>query len=346
MTDAVGSSRATRAASGSDLPGLQLTNLVMRYGRTSALDHARLGVLPGSITSLWGPAGAGKTTLLRVAAGILRPDEGSVRVQGIDPLREPARARALTGWLPAQRTDLGPVTPRELLHAFASGHEMPERSGRQRTAFLLERTRLVRVADKRAESLTLAEQTKLLLACAIIHSPAVILLDEPFRALDSDDRAEIGDLLRGEANAGAAVLATAEDPFLLEPVCDRSVSIEDGRITASHDFGRTDAGRLWRIVSLDGDRLRATLDGHGVDYEEVADPDGRISQRAAVDVAVAHEEEATALLGALARAGVPVYGFGPGGPVGTTGAPGPSEATGSAAPIAGRKTLPADEGRS
>ncbi len=313
MNKALGSSFAARAAGESALPGLQLTNVVVRHRRTVAVDHARLGVLPGSVTALWGPHGSGKTTLLRVAAGILRPDEGSVRVQGIEPLAEPARARALTGWLPAARTDLGPVTPRELLHAFAAGHLLPDRSGRQRVDFLLERTRLTRLADKRAETLTLAEQSKLLLACAIIHSPAVILLDEPFRALDSDDRAEIGDLLRGEANAGAAVLATAEDPFLLEPICDRSVAMENGRIISSHDFGHTESGRLWRIVSLDGDLLRNTLDGHGVDYEEVPTPDGRLSDRAAVDVAVAHEEEATALLAALARAGVPVYGFGPGG---------------------------------
>lgn len=320
MDRALGAGPAAHAASGSGLPGLQLTNLVVRHRRTLALDHARLGVLPGSVTALWGPEGAGKTTLLRVASGILRPDEGSVTVQGIDPLREPARARALTGWLPASRTDLGPVTPRELLQAFAAGHELPERTGRQRVGFLLESTRLTRLADKRAETLTLAEQSKLLLACAIIHSPAVILLDEPFRALDSDDRAEIGDLLRGEANAGAAVLATAEDPFLLEPVCDRVVAMENGRITSSHGFGHTEAGRLWRIVSLDGDRLRATLDGHGVTYEEVPNPGGRITDRAAVDVAVAHEKEATALLAALARAGVPVYGFGPGSAV----APGPA----------------------
>lgn len=314
MDRALGASSAATAAPGTSEAtphGLQLTNIVLRHRRTVVLDHARLGVLPGSVTSLWGPAGAGKTSLLRVAAGILRPDEGSLRVQGIDPLREPGRARALTGWLPASRTDLGPVTPRELLGAFASGHELPARTGRERIDFLLERIRLTRLADKRAETLTLAEQSKLLLACAIIHSPAVILLDEPFRALDSDDRAEIGDLLRGEANAGAAVLATAEDPFLLEPVCDRSVAIENGRITSSHDFGHTEAGRLWRIVSLDGERLRATLDGHGVDYEEVPSPDGRISRRAAVDVAMTHEEEATALLAALSRAGVPVYGFGP-----------------------------------
>lgn len=292
-------------------PGLHLVDVVVRR-RVTILDHARLGVPPGGITALWGAPASGKSTLMRVAAGLLVPDRGTVRVNGVNSLLDPVRARAVTGWVPAARMGLGHVTPRELLHTFALGHALPGRAGRHRVTELLEQTGLTRTADLHAERLTLAQHTKLMLACALVHSPEVLLLDEPFAGLDAEDRAEIGDILRGQARLGAAVLATAPDPFLLDEVADRSVQIEAGRVIGSVDLRNTTPGRRWRIVSLDGDSLHSVLDRHGVDYEAVPSPDGRWSRRAAVDVVMSHEEEATALLAALARAGVPVYGFGPG----------------------------------
>lgn len=326
MAGVVESDRHVRVAGELDEPGLQLTNLVVQRRRETVLGHVHLGVLPGSITALWGAEGSGKTTLMRTAAGILRPDRGTVRVAGVDIGRQPERARGLTGWLPAQRTDLGAVTPHELLRTFAAGHRLPERTGRLRVAELLERTGLTRLADTAAGRLRLPQQSLLMLACATIHAPAVLLLDEPFAGLSSEDRATMSDMLRAEAGRGAAVLATAPDPFLLDEVAHRSVCLEAGRVTSSIDLTDAEGGRTWRIVSLDGPLLRRVLDDHGVDYEEIAPPGGHFTQRAAVDVAMAHEEEATALLTALAQAGVPVYGFGPGAAAPGTGNPGDARA--------------------
>ncbi|STD15648.1 Uncharacterized ABC transporter ATP-binding protein YbhF [Dermatophilus congolensis] len=301
---------STHTSGNTDEPGLQLTNIVLTHRKRTILDHTRLGVLPGTITALTGPAGSGKTTLMRVAAGILRPTSGTIRIAGIDPTTHPQQARAHTGWLPATRTNLGPVTPRELLRTFTIGHRLPERTGRLRTNELIERMNLTHVADTHASTLPLATQTLLMLACATIHNPAVLLLDEPLTGLDSDDRAHIADHLRAEAHRGTAILATAPDPWLLDEVAHRCVTIDHGRITGSHELHTTN-GHRWRIVSLDGDILRTTLNANGVDYEDVPTPDGRLTHRAAVDVAMTHEREATALLNALTRSGVPVYGFGP-----------------------------------
>ena len=210
-----------------------------------AVAEASLELGAGEIACLVGPAGAGKTTLLRLAAGLLRPDAGVVRVAGEPPDR-PA-ARHLIGYAPREAAFPPTFTVREVLDYFARCHTVgPTRAALVREA--LEVAGLAAAGARRAAALPHVEAKRLLLAQAALGCRRVLLLDEPFVGLDAITRRDLCDRLLRLTASGAAVLLASADPVGLERLVDRVLVLRAGRLVCAASAAALLGGRVLEVI--------------------------------------------------------------------------------------------------
>lgn len=185
-----------------------------RFGRTVAVDRLSLDVERGEIFALVGPDGAGKTTLIRMICGALGLDGGSLRVDGVDVMRETARVQASIGYMP-QRFSLYPdLSVMENLRFYGDIFGISNARFAERAAMLLHEFALERFTDRRADELSGGMKQKLALACTLIHSPATILLDEPTAGVDPVSRREFWRILYHINRSGTTILVST--PYMDE----------------------------------------------------------------------------------------------------------------------------------
>src|SRR5205823_2029196 len=152
--------------------------LERRFGAVHAVRGVSLAIGSGELYGLLGPDGAGKTTTIQCLAGLIAPSAGTVRVLGVDPMRDP-RARESLGLMPQEYSLYGDLSVGENLAFFGQLFGLPKAALRERTERLLSITRLARFIDRRAEALSGGMYKKLALSCALLHLPQVLLLYEP-----------------------------------------------------------------------------------------------------------------------------------------------------------------------
>jgi ABC-2 type transport system ATP-binding protein len=292
---------------GVDTAGVVARGVRRSFGDVHAVRDVELEAPPGEVTALVGPNGSGKTTLLLVLATLLVPDAGEVRVAGFDPVREPGEVRARMGWSPDVFGLYDNLTAREYLDAMAAAYRLPAPVRRLRTPYLLDLARLSEFADAPVHTLSRGQKQRLGLARALVHDPAVLLLDEPASGLDPRSRVALRDLLRGLAGEGKSVLVSSHILSDLEELADRVVFVDAGRTVGQHrvtDLPATRTVRTYRLRALEMPALVDALDGAGV-------PHGAPGT-AGLDVEVAGGEPAAArLLATLVGAGVAVTSFAP-----------------------------------
>jgi ABC-2 type transport system ATP-binding protein len=212
---------------------LQLQGLVKRFGDTIAVDHLDLTVPQGSWYGLVGPNGAGKTTTLSMAVGLLRPDAGTAHVLGLDVWDRPDEAKALLGVLPAGRSLPARLTGPELLTYLGLLRGLEPDVVEARSA------ELVRVLDLEAARRTLladcstGTRRKFGLAAAVLHDPRVLVLDEPFEAVDPVSAASIREILGRYVARGGTVLMSSHVMALVEQTCDHVAIVDAGRVVAA-----------------------------------------------------------------------------------------------------------------
>lgn len=166
-----------------------------RFGKTEALTGVDLSVRRGIIFALVGPDGAGKTTLLRILAGIMTPDAGSLEIVGCDAIKDPESIKDKTGYL-SQRFSLNPVlTVEENIGFFAALYKVPSAERAARMQRLLEFSRLEPFRKRQAARLSGGMKQKLSLCCSLIHTPKLLLLDEPTTGVDPVSRRELWEIL-------------------------------------------------------------------------------------------------------------------------------------------------------
>jgi ABC-2 type transport system ATP-binding protein len=294
--------------------GIEVTGVRRAFGSVLAVDHIDLQARPGEVTALVGPNGAGKTTLLLMLATLLAPDNGSVRIAGLDPVAEPGQVRAAMGWMPDAFGTWDALTVREVLETVGAAYRMAPAAARARTVDLLELVHLGDLADRPARVLSRGQKQRLGLARALVHQPSVLLLDEPASGLDPRSRIELRDTLRGLAASGATLLVSSHILTELQEIADRAVIVARGRSVAVQDLSSGPASdpasgpgsghrvSHWRITSLDPPRLMAALAHHGVATQPLTD---------AVDVEVAGDIAAAELLAQLVGDGIPITAFAP-----------------------------------
>jgi ABC-2 type transport system ATP-binding protein len=281
--------------------GVVASGVRRRFGPVEAVRGIDLNAIPGEVTALVGPNGAGKTTLLLVLATLLVPDAGDVRVAGFDPVREPDAVRARMGWSPDVFGLYDNLTAREYVEFFAEAYRLGPTRAKVRAQELLELARLTEFADRPVHVLSRGQKQRLGLTRALVHEPAVLLLDEPASGLDPRSRVELRELLRALAAEGAAVIVSSHLLGDLEELADRVVFVDRGVTVGEHRLDQLPEGtvaRPWRLRALDMEALLTALARSGYEHDAPTP--------AGVDVLLANDEAAAALLAGLVRDGVPV----------------------------------------
>ncbi len=179
-----------------EAPVIEARDLAKRFGQTLALDALSLSVARGRLTALVGPDGAGKTTLLRLIAGLMRPDAGTLRVLGIDAVQSPQAVQDRISYMPQRFGLYEDLSVQENLDLYADLHGVPARERRERYARLLAMTDLARFTARPAGKLSGGMKQKLGLACTLVRSPELLLLDEPTVGVDPLSRRELWQIVQ------------------------------------------------------------------------------------------------------------------------------------------------------
>ena len=192
---------------------------------------------PGEFYMLLGPNGAGKTTTLRMISGLLRPDEGTISVLGVDALTDPMGAKRIIGWLSDEPMIYDKLTPTEYLE-FVSGlwsveTDIAERRARDLIGWL----GLEKHAHERCEHFSRGMRQKVALAGALVHEPKLIILDEPLTGLDAGSARLVKDVLLERVRAGCAIIMTTHILEIAERMGDRIGVISDGQLIAEGSLG-------------------------------------------------------------------------------------------------------------
>jgi len=199
-------------------------------GRITALDGIELTVRPGELFGLLGPNGAGKTTTVKILLGLTRPTEGTAVISGrrvSDP-----ESRRRVGYLPEGHRIPGYLTARQALSIFGQMSGLDSATIKRRSVELLEKLRIPQWIDVRVKKFSKGMTQRLGLAIALIHSPNVLLLDEPTDGVDPVGRREIRDLLRDEAKNGASILVNSHLLSEIEMTCDAVAVLRSGKVVA------------------------------------------------------------------------------------------------------------------
>jgi ABC-2 type transport system ATP-binding protein len=259
-----------------------------------ALDDVSLEVEPGQIVGFVGSNGAGKSTTMRIAMGVLAPDSGQVRWRG-EPLTFQARRRF--GYMPEQRGLYPKMRIRDQIAYFAQLHGMSAANGAGAATRLLEQMQVQAEPTALLQALSLGNQQRVQLAAALVHSPELLILDEPFSGLDPIGVDTMAQVLRQCCADGVAVLFSSHQLELVERLCDRVTIIRSGRVIA--------AGSLAELRAAKGDqqlhvRLEGAGDGwlDGVPGASVASIDDGVQT-----IALADPAQDQRVLAAAARAG-------------------------------------------
>jgi ABC-2 type transport system ATP-binding protein len=210
---------------------LTATGLVKSYGRVRAVDGIDLEVYPKEIYGLLGPNGSGKTTTLSMLSGILRPDSGEVRVAGVSVAHSAARTRL--GLVPQEVALYPQMTAAENLSFFGRMQGMHGRVLRTRVREALEIVDLAGHADNRIERFSSGMRRRANIAVALVHSPDVLIMDEPTVGVDPQSRNAILDQVSALAAAGTAVIFASHYMEEVQRLCSRIGIIDAGKILAT-----------------------------------------------------------------------------------------------------------------
>ena len=281
------------------MPTLTFSHLSKSYGATAALLDVDFEVRSGELFGLLGPNGAGKTTLIRILMGLLAPDSGEIRLDG-RPFGRGGRERV--GYLPEERGLYRKERVDDVLIYFGMLKGLARRDARRRAVEWLARLGLPEAGRLRVDMLSKGMQQKVQIAGALLHDPAILVLDEPFTGLDPLNTVLVKELLREMSRAGRLVILSTHQMPMVEELCDRVAMIDRGRIVlygALESIRRrqgetellvltdgelealplvarvTREGALKRVVLRTGARPRDLLAllverGHAIDHFEVA----------------------------------------------------------------------------
>lgn len=237
-------------------PALQLTGLVKRFGDKTAVAGVDLAVPQGSFFGLVGPNGAGKTTTLSMATGLLRPDAGTAWVHGVDVWANPVEAKAMIGNLADGVRLFDRLTGEQLITYTAMMFSLPRPEIAGRVKDLIELMDLREAAGTIVADYSAGMTKKIALACALVHAPRLLVLDEPFESVDPVSAANIEDVLRSYTASGGTIIVSSHSMDLVQRMCDHVAVIAAGRVLAAGTVDEVRDGQTLqdRFVSLVGGR--------------------------------------------------------------------------------------------
>ncbi len=212
-------------------PAVVTEGLTKRFGDFTAVDHVGLLVHAGELYGFLGPNGSGKTTTLRMLCGILEPTEGGGRVLGFDIVREPERIKAAIGYMSQRFSLYDDLTAEENLNFYATVYGVPGGVRRGRIERMTQLADLVGRQEVLAGRLSGGYRQRLALACALVHGPRLVFLDEPTAGVDPVSRRTFWELIRRLADGGVTIVVTTHYMDEAEH-CDRLGFIYQGKLIA------------------------------------------------------------------------------------------------------------------
>lgn len=281
------------------MTGIATQGLGRSFGPVKALDGFDMELPPGKVTALVGPNGSGKTTLLLILAGLLAPDRGAASVGGINPVADPYGVHKLVGWMPDFFGVYEGLSSVEYLELFGAAYGMSAADRTARARELVDIVGLEPFADKPVHALSRGQKQRLGFARTLIHSPTVLLLDEPASGLDPRARIELRELVRRQAEEGVTVLVSSHILAELEEMADVVAFVEAGRcqgVFHLNDLPRGDGTLTWSIKAVEDKSLEGALKMHGVEARPLKD--GRF------EVSVAGDAELAEVVAQLVADGV------------------------------------------
>lgn len=214
------------------MKSLAVRDLKKRYREREAVKGVSFRIAPGEVVGLLGPNGAGKTTIFYMIVGLVRPDNGTVLLNGQDITRLPMhrRARMGLGYLPQEPSVFRKLTVRENILAFLEETSLPKGEREKRLEGLLAEMRVSHVKDTMGYSLSGGERRRVEIARSLVISPVFLLLDEPFAGIDPISVADLQEVILGLKEKGIGVIITDHNVRDTLTVCDRAYIISEGEI--------------------------------------------------------------------------------------------------------------------
>ncbi|HEY3340246.1 MAG TPA: ABC transporter ATP-binding protein [Propionicimonas sp.] len=222
---------------------LEARGLVKVFGDKHAVDGVDLTIPKGTFYGIAGPNGAGKSTTLRMLSGLLRPDAGTATIDGIAVWPNPLEAKSRVGFVPDNPVLFDRLTAAEMLEYAGMLRRMDPEVVALRSAELLRVLDLADEAEKLIADFSLGMIKRIGLAVALLHSPRVLILDEPFGALDPVNTQVMEDMLQLYRRGGGTVVFASHVMDVVQRLCDRLVVIGGGRVLAEGTVAEVSGGR-------------------------------------------------------------------------------------------------------
>lgn len=278
---------------------VEVSHLTRKFRDFSAVDDISFYIPEGEIFGLLGPNGAGKTTTIRILCGVLLPSAGSVHVLGYDVARHPEEVKRRIGYMSQKFSLYNDLSPLENLNFYASIYGVPRKECPARVEELLRMADLKGHEKQRTGSLSGAWRQRLALACAIVHRPAMLFLDEATAGVDPIARREFWDLIYQLAGTGVSVLATTH--YMDEAdYCNTIGMMYQGQMVALASPERLKAEMPGTLIEIDCDRpadALALLERLPIDKQVAA-------HGAQIHLTLQNPADSTAARSALEKAGI------------------------------------------
>jgi ABC-2 type transport system ATP-binding protein len=279
-------------------------HLSKRFGSVVAVDDLTFEVAPGQVFGFLGANGAGKTTTMRIAVGVLEPDSGRVTWGGTPSTRLP---RSTWGYLPEERGLYPRMRVLDQLLFFAGLHGVPPDRARREAMAWLRRFRAEDLVDRKAEQLSKGNQQKVQFIAAVIHDPAVLLMDEPFTGLDPVNVMLLREAFLEMRDRGRTVVFSTHSMEVAEALCEAVAIVDRGRMVVGgpvREVRRSTGRRMVRIAVADDHRmpwlravagtriLQAGMDRSMVELDDGVEPESVLAAAMAAGARVLHFEVA------------------------------------------------------
>ncbi|MFU0518370.1 ABC transporter ATP-binding protein [Gardnerella vaginalis] len=246
-------------ATNEEVPAVSIRGFVKTFGKKVAVDNLSLDIPAGSFYGLVGPNGAGKTTTIKMLTGLLMPDAGSASIFGNDVWSDVNSAKRSIGLMPQADEIFKTITGLQLLTYAGMLRDMSRAESVKRANDLLSAFDLTEAANTIVSDYSTGMTKKICLATAMIHSPRVLVLDEPFEAVDPVSSANLKDILAEYVSTGGTVIISSHVMELVEKMCSHVAIINEGHVAAAGSLEEVAQGKDLedRFMELVGGRHAA-----------------------------------------------------------------------------------------
>jgi len=209
---------------------LKLTNLTKKFGKFTAVNNINLEINAGDFFGFLGQNGAGKTTTIKMITGLYAPTNGTVQIGGFDIQKNHIEAKKLIGYIPDQPFLYEKLTGREFLYFCGGIYKIEKNILRKKIDETIDQLKIEQWVDKRTEEYSQGMKQRITIASALLHNPALLIVDEPMIGLDPQSALVVKNVLREKASQGVAIFMSTHSLNVAEEICSRIGIIKDGQM--------------------------------------------------------------------------------------------------------------------